>query len=59
MLGLRSTFVVISQIIRTGSLPNRGWKSGEHFLILTSLNFNSGSDIFRFFKAVELVYANF
>ena len=56
MLGLRSTFVVIfceqtEQIIRTGSLPNRGWESGEHLLILTSLN--SNSDIFRFFKAVE------
>ena len=56
MLGLRSTFVVISceqteQIIRTGSLPNRGWESGEHLLILTSLN--SNSDIFRFLKAVE------
>ena len=46
MLGLPSTFVVISceqigQIIRTGSLPSRGWETGEPLLILTSSNSNS------------------
>ena len=55
MLGLPSTFVVISceqigQIIRTGSLPSRGWETGES-LILTSSN--SNSDIFGFFDFVK------
>ena len=57
MLGLCSTFVVIScehfgQIIRTGSLPSRGWVSGEHLLILTCLNSDIVDDS-RFSNAVD------
>ena len=57
MLGLCSTFVVIScehfgQIIRTGSLPSRGWESWEHLLILTCLNSDIVDD-FRFSNAVD------
>ena len=57
MLGLCSTFVVIScehfgQIIRTGSLPSRGWESWEHLLILTCLNSDIVDDS-RFSNAVD------
>ena len=50
MLGLPSTFVVISceqigQIIRTGSLPSRGWETGESLILTLS---NSNSDIIDF-----------
>ena len=59
MLGLCSTFVVIScehfgQIIRTGSLPSRGWESGEHLLILTSCLNSDILDDSRFSNAVDL-----